>query len=190
MPKYYVEESHPAIIDKDTWEAVQFEMERRLIFSKKHGFQKYDYANNNNPFAGKVICGCCGKAYGRKVWNSNDERLRRIIWICNSKYKTKGRIGCENKHIDDKVLNDSFIEVYNEIVEKREQFLNKWREMLHDENALNRVVAKRFISIFQNANKIIEFESDLFYMTVEKIIVTKTEIVVCLLEKTEFILKN
>ncbi len=190
IPQYYVEESHPAIIDKDTWEAVQIEMERRKAYAEKYNIKKMDYITNDNPFAGKVICGCCGSTFGRKVWNSNDERLRRIIWICNSKYKTKGRIGCENKHIDDKVLKDSFIEVYNEIVEKREQFLNKWRKTLQDENVFNRVVAKRFISIFQTANKIEEFEADLFYMTVEKIIVTKTEIVVCLLEKTEFILKN
>lgn len=164
IPSYYVEESHPAIIDKDIWEAVQLEMKRRIIFAKEHGLQKYDYANDNNPFAGRVICGCCGKPYGRKVWNSNDERLRRIIWRCNSKYKIKGRIGCENKHIDDEVLYNAFIEVYNAIVENREQFLNKWKEQLQDENALNRTVAKRFISIFQNAKRIKKFDSDLFYI--------------------------
>ena len=187
VPKYYVEESHPAIIDKDTWEAVQFEMERRLIFAKQHGLQKYDYATNNNPFAGRVICGCCGRAYGRKVWNSSDERLRRIIWRCNSKYMTRGKIGCENKHIDDTVLNDAFIEVYNQIVEKREQYINKWREMLQDENALNRVLAKRYINIFQNARKLEEFDADLYYMMIEKITVNKTEIVVSMLDKTKFI---
>jgi site-specific DNA recombinase len=37
VPQYYVEESHPAIIDKDMWEAVQLEMDRRKAFAEKHG---------------------------------------------------------------------------------------------------------------------------------------------------------
>jgi len=190
IPSYYVEESHPAIIDKDTWEAVQLEMERRMIFAKQHGLQRYDYASGDNPFAGRVICGSCGKAYGRKVWNSNDERLRRIIWRCNSKYKIKGRVGCENKHIDDKVLYNAFIKVYNAIIEKREQFLDKWKENLQDENVLNRVIGKRFIEIFENAREIKEFDPNLFYIMVEKFTVKRTEIAVCILDKTEFILES
>jgi site-specific DNA recombinase len=43
IPRYYVEESHPAIIDKDMWEAVQLEMERRRAFAEKHGIIKVDY---------------------------------------------------------------------------------------------------------------------------------------------------
>ncbi len=44
VPKYYVEESHPAIIDKDTWEAVQLEIERRKAYAKEHGIKKFEYA--------------------------------------------------------------------------------------------------------------------------------------------------
>ncbi len=40
VPRYYVEESHPAIIDKEIWEAVQLEMERRRAFAEKHQIQK------------------------------------------------------------------------------------------------------------------------------------------------------
>ena len=34
VPQYYVEESHPAIIDKDMWEAVQLEIKRRKVFAE------------------------------------------------------------------------------------------------------------------------------------------------------------
>lgn len=40
VPQYYVEESHPAIIEKDTWEAVQLEMERRRAYCLEHGIQR------------------------------------------------------------------------------------------------------------------------------------------------------
>src|SRR5690606_28412208 len=75
IPRYYVEESHPAIITKDMREAVQLEMERRRAFAEKHGIVKVDYATVENPFAGRVICGHCGSPFGRKVWNSTNEML-------------------------------------------------------------------------------------------------------------------
>jgi hypothetical protein len=67
IPQYYVEEGHPAIIDKDMWEAVQLEMERRRNFAKKYNFPKFNYATIDNPFAGRVICGHYGSTFGRKV---------------------------------------------------------------------------------------------------------------------------
>ena len=95
VPQYYVEDSHPAIIDKEMWEAVQLEMERRRNFALKYGIQKLEYATTDNPFAGRVICGTCGRVFGRKVWNSTSEKLRRIVWQCNGKYLGKGEKGCE-----------------------------------------------------------------------------------------------
>src|SRR5690606_406105 len=56
VPQYYVENSHPAIIDKDIWEAVQQEMERRREYGEKHGIDKVDHTNDKNPFSGRVIC--------------------------------------------------------------------------------------------------------------------------------------
>jgi site-specific DNA recombinase len=41
VPQYYVEESHPAIIDKEMWEAVQLEMERRRVFTERYNISVY-----------------------------------------------------------------------------------------------------------------------------------------------------
>ncbi len=94
IPQYYVEDNHPAIIDEDTWEAVWLEMKRRKAFAPEHKIGKIDYSTGNSPFSGKVICGKCGKAYGRKVWNSTNDRLRWVIWRCSGKYPVKGIKGC------------------------------------------------------------------------------------------------
>ncbi|MBP2643303.1 MAG: Resolvase protein [Firmicutes bacterium] len=48
VPQYYVEDSHPAIIDKEMWEAVQLEMERRRNFALKYGIQKLEHATSSN----------------------------------------------------------------------------------------------------------------------------------------------
>jgi len=77
----------------------------------------FEYASLKNPFAGRVVCGSCSRTFGRRVWNSTDDRLRRMVWQCSAKYEVKGRKGCDNKHIDDWVLYQAFVDVFNAIVE-------------------------------------------------------------------------
>jgi len=186
VPQYYVEDSHPAIIDKEMWEAVQLEMERRRVYVLKHGIQKLEYATTNNPFAGRVICGDCGQIFGRKVWNSTNERLRRHIWRCNGKYPAKGEKGCESKHIDNGVLYQAFINAFNAIVENREYFISKWRERSKIGNALRRYKAGQFIRIITDAKPIMEFDVDLYFALVEKMtLYDGRRIIVNLLDGTE-----
>ncbi|MDP4121275.1 MAG: recombinase family protein, partial [Bacillota bacterium] len=184
VPQYYVEENHPAIIDKEMWEAVQLELERRKAFTEKYGISKYDHVIADNPFAGRVICGCCGGVYGRKVWNSNDEKLRRLVWICNRKYAVKGKKGCYSKHIDDMVLYQAFVAAFNALVENKEYFIEKWKAENGD--CLRRYKAKTFIRIIEKADVIKEFDADLFFGMVEKVTVFDGKrIVVELLDGSE-----
>lgn len=175
---YYVEESHPAIIDKEMWEAVQLEIERRRVFAETYGVFKLDYATLDNPFAGRVICGRCGSPFGRKVWNSTNEIRRRVVWRCNKRYVVKGEKGCQNKHIDDRVLYQTFINTFNAIIENKDYFMEKWKEHLKSDNLLQRYKAKQFMRIIENAEVLKEFDMKLFFMIIEKIIVT-------LLDETE-----
>jgi len=151
VPQYYVEDSHPAIIDKEMWEAVQLEMDRRRLYAVEHGIQKIEHATNSNPFAGRVICGSCGQIFGRKVWNSTDDRLRRIIWRCNGKYVVKGKKSCDSRHIDDGMLYKAFINVFNAMVENTDNFMEKWRERLGSENAFQRYKTRQFIQMTEDA---------------------------------------
>lgn len=60
VAQYYVEDSHPAIINPDEWELVQAELELNNQV-RSHG---------NNVLCGRVICADCGSIYGPKVWHS------------------------------------------------------------------------------------------------------------------------
>ena len=151
VPQYYVEDSHPAIIDKEMWEAVQLEMERRRNFALKYGIQKLEYATTDNPFAGRVICGSCGRVFGRKVWNSTSEKLRRIVWQCTGKYLAKGEKVCGSRHIDDAVLYQAFVDVFNAMVEQKGYFLEKWQKSLASNNVLVQYKARQFIRILAEA---------------------------------------
>ena len=61
LPQYHAQDTHEAIIDIDTYNAVQLEMHRRAEkYGKPQSSRKY-------PFSGMITCAGCGKHYRRKV---------------------------------------------------------------------------------------------------------------------------
>lgn len=99
VPQYYVEESHPAIIQPTEWEAVQVELAQRKARGKRH--------DCHTPFSGKIFCGDCGNVYGSKVWHSTS-KYRQTIWQCNHKFD--GSKKCSTPHLRDSVIKDCFLE--------------------------------------------------------------------------------
>lgn len=186
VPQYYVENSHPAIIDKDTWEAVQIEVVRRRDYAHKHGLDKVDHTSDKNPFSGRVICGSCGNSYWKKSWYNRSSETYRPVWICKERNRTKGVRGCDNSHVYDHVFYDAFVNAYNAMIENKEALMGKWASMAKDEDVWKRVTAKRLLKHFKDAESITEFDSKLFFMTVEKLtVIDSNTLVVSLLEGTD-----
>lgn len=105
VPQYYVENSHPAIIERDEWEMVQAEMARRR--------EKSGSNSCVSPFSSKIVCGDCGCFYGSKVWHSTD-KYRRVIWRCNGKYK--GERKCETPHLTEDEIRTTFLRALDELL--------------------------------------------------------------------------
>jgi len=89
VPKYYVENSHPAIIDKHTWDQVQVELAKRS--SKPAHTGKLTKNNYKGKFSlsSLLICGKCGTPYRRCTWSRDGKK--KIMWRCISRmqYGTK-----------------------------------------------------------------------------------------------------
>lgn len=187
VPQYYVENNHPTIVDEEEWEAAQLEMKRRKEYGEKHSIQQVDFSKvEDNPFASRVICGECGRSFGRKTWNSTNRKLKRKVWQCSKRYEVKGEVGCRNKHIDDEVLYKAFISAFNALVENKEHFMEKWKQQLESEDLLKRYRAREFINILEDATSIEVFDIDLYFKMNEKLTVFEGErIVVSLLDGTE-----
>ena len=93
VPQYYVEGSHPAIVDPDEWELVQAEFTRRKSLGRAY--------SGKSVLSAKLVCEDCGGFFGSKVWHSTD-RYRRTIWQCNSKFKGEER--CHTPTVETVVL--------------------------------------------------------------------------------------
>ena len=113
VPQYYVEDSHPAIIDPDQFQLVQD------IFKERASDPKHSGAT---IFSGKIRCGCCGGWYGSKVWHSND-KYRRVVWQCNSKFKDKTR--CKTPHLTEDEVKAAFIRLVNKLSTDREFYVTE-----------------------------------------------------------------
>ena len=87
LPQYYVEDTHPAIIDKATFDFVQEEMARRRELGALA-----NKSLNTSCFTGKIKCPYCGQSYmhNKRVKNGNIQEY----WNCGSKKKKKKGAGC------------------------------------------------------------------------------------------------
>ena len=84
LPQYYAENTHPPIINEETFKKAQEIMannRKRNAGKKKAG---------NYPFASKIICCKCGKNYKRKTTRG------QIFWNCSTNMKF-GKAVCHTR---------------------------------------------------------------------------------------------
>ena len=118
VPQYYVENSHPAIIDPAEWKLVQRELERRKAIGRSY--------SGNSIFSSRLVCGDCGGYFGSKVWHSTD-KYRRTIWRCNSKFTSEEK--CQTPHLTEEEIKARFLDAFNTLVADKEQLLDECRTM-------------------------------------------------------------
>lgn len=84
-PMYYVQNSHPAIIDRVTFNKVQEELARRRAKSPASTKAAITSTGKYSRYAltDVLICGECGTRYRRVTWSRNG--VKRIVWRCISR---------------------------------------------------------------------------------------------------------
>jgi len=110
--QYYVENSHPPIVSKEEFAAVQIEFERRSSMRgySKTGKSKFtsDYA-----FSGKLFCQNCGSKFRRTKWGKG--KNQQILWICIN-HQMGGNEACDMKTVKEKALEQAFLRVMNRLI--------------------------------------------------------------------------
>lgn len=120
LPQYYVENNHPAIIDRDTWEQVQVEVERRNKLGAHY--------SSSDVFASKLICEDCGSFYGNKKWHTNT-KYERFVYQCNSKFH-KGKAKCKTPHFNEDDIKKKFIKAYNLMAQDKQRVIKDTKDII------------------------------------------------------------
>lgn len=96
-PMYYVEDSHEAIIDKETFAAVQKEIERRAKMHPPRNIPEGPY-----PFNGLIRCGICGDFFRHRTIHAGS-KCAKSVWICYT-YNKLGKSYCASRYIPENIL--------------------------------------------------------------------------------------
>lgn len=128
VQQYYVEDSHPAIISKETFQRVQEEIKRRanLVGYSEETKSRY---TNKYVFSGKIICGNCGSKFRRKRWGQG-EKYKKHVWLC-ANHIDNGVKACDMKAVDEEKLKLAFVKSLNKIIENKDTFISKIGENIN-----------------------------------------------------------
>ena len=72
LPKYYIENNHPAIVSREVFHRVQEEIARRKSkypAAKKHTKTNRGKFTSKYALSERLVCGDCGSAYRRVTWS-------------------------------------------------------------------------------------------------------------------------
>lgn len=107
LPMYWVEGTHPQIIDLETFENVQDEIARRRelgVFA--------NWAIKTNCFTSKIHCSC-GRNFQRNQRNNRSSLGGKYtVWMCASQ-KEANRKGCINPSMPERIIKEKCCEVLN-----------------------------------------------------------------------------
>lgn len=100
LPQYYVEDTHPAIVDMVTYQMVKERLQEASDYFTPAAPQ------SESPFSKKMVCGYCGEYVKRAKNNA------RTVWNCH-RYLEDGKAGCADaKQIRNDILEQCCCEVF------------------------------------------------------------------------------
>ena len=115
LPKYYVHDCHPAIIDRETFQKVQEELARRSSLKKTSSKAKTQLGK----YCGKyvlselLVCGECGSPYRRVIWTQKG--AKRVVWRCQNRLEHGRKICKQSPTLDEGDIHDAVISAMNEL---------------------------------------------------------------------------
>lgn len=139
VPKYYVEDSHPAIISKDMFDYVQ---------SLVHNGRR----NQKTPLLNLVICGVCGERYVT-IRTHNNTRYEKVYLKCPNRTAKK----CLTPHLSIPELEAIVVKALNSIAPDAEKLAIAVRdivETVYDQSAVKASLSEKEAELLDLGNQI------------------------------------
>ncbi len=117
-PQYYVENNHPAIIPRETFDKAQEEMARR---TSKRKVKEIGTKTESGKYSSKyaltdlLICGHCGTPYRRCTWSKNGKK--KIVWRCINRLDYGKKYCSESPSIEESVLQKAIVDCIKQVLQ-------------------------------------------------------------------------
>lgn len=112
-PMYYVQNNHPAIIDRTTFNKVQEELARRKTKTPAATKNAITSTGKYSRYAltDVLICGECGTRYRRVTWSRNG--VRRIVWRCINRLENGTKYCKDSPTVHEEKLQAAIVRAVN-----------------------------------------------------------------------------
>lgn len=129
VPKYYIENSHPAIITQELFDLVHKKKNDKIMKYNKTTDKKelMAIAKKKTKYYKQVTCGVCGKNYIHKI-NNKGKAWERHHLICASNESKKT---CKNDSIFTEIYDEIYQNIINKILSNKKDFLKSLSEVLY-----------------------------------------------------------
>lgn len=134
LPMYLIQDHHVAIVDRDTYNAVQAEFARRVSVkapSSKNAPTGQARYSAKYALTGLVVCGECGTLYRRLVWNKRGQK--RPVWRCCSRLDYGTKYCHESPTIYEIPLKAAILDAINSMMSGKEVLLGQIEDAMRME---------------------------------------------------------
>ncbi len=128
LPMYYIENNHPAIIERAVFDRVQEEVARRNSKRKvKQKRTKTELGKYSSKYALSELlyCGNCGTPYRRCTWSKNGKK--KIVWRCISRLDYGTKYCKESPTIEESILHNAISEAITKKAQMENADINRIR---------------------------------------------------------------
>lgn len=145
LAQYHIKEDHEAIVSEEVWKAAQLELDYREQYKKEHYLKNMGQNADKQPFTCRVVCAECGHVFQRRTltrtWG------KKIVWFCGQRYLNRNEPGCTKTAVYESTLQKSFIQAWNEVLNRRKEFVPKWKATIANGNELEKLRATQFMNL-------------------------------------------
>ena len=119
LPKYYVHNAHPAIIDRAAFQRVQEELARRSSLRKTSSKARTEQGKHSGKYvlSGLLVCSECGSPYRRITYMPDGQK--RFVWRCLNRIEHGRRICKHSATMEERELQAAVTAALNEMFRQR-----------------------------------------------------------------------
>jgi DNA invertase Pin-like site-specific DNA recombinase len=165
--KYFVENHHEPIVDRETFDNAQKLLEKRSYQRQPKGSnatrEKY---SRKYAFSSKLECGFCKSYLSRRAWHSSTKYMK-VIWQCMLNTK-KGKKNCEHsKGIPEEIVESAFLESYAMISGKDKELVDSFVSRVEKTLGIESV-AKKLKTLERSLDEILKKKKKLLNLRLEE----------------------
>ena len=162
---YYVENNHPAIVSRETFDLVRKEMTRRS--SKRKVLQKSG-KTELGKYSGKyaltelLVCGECGSPYKRVTWARDGKK--RIVWRCVSRLEFGTKYCHVSPTLDEGKLHHAILDTMNEYAAIRQEVCPDVLAMVEEAKQALTQAGTKLLTLKRRLDEVSHEQADLLDM--------------------------